>query len=826
MTDKTYPPNERANARERLRDSLADRAQSVTEAFQALGWPDRVFLAAGLAGLLFCGTQIVHNIAADPGSPAPALTVAERYLAAQGLRDTGSGSYVAERDRYARLATELQAVVETRPGRREAAQSALAGLAAGNKAGALAFFQAIKDESGHGPLTSKRARANAARQIAALLWDENLLTASGELREAVALDPDNSSAWLELGEAEMERGSASAAEVAFRRLVGIVEARQGATRANDDETALAQERLAATLVLLGRAGEAATLYEKALELRVELSRRDPASAERVAAIAATHLALGEVLACRGRSAAAEQHFIAALQMTTPRESAEATDIQDEAGRLHARALDRIGDLRRQDGNIAEARALYEQALDIRRGVTGSSSAIALWQIDVAASFNRLGEIARQEGAFNDALDSHQNALRIIERLAIGDRIDPDRQADIARTRELIGDAFEARGRHASALFHYEDALAVRRRVSALNPDNLDARRELGIGLRRIGDSLVEGGDLEEARERYEQAYAVARQLKDAGPDNTLWQRDHALAAIALGDILARQDRNEEALSRHGEAIGLFRAVARRYPADRDWQHDLAGALAHAATTLTALGRFAAAEERHRESLAIRQEIAAAEPDNSLWHRELAFGFLALGDTLRAEGHGETALARYREALTFLEMPAAASGSETPAARRDLMTVLSRLGDLLADLGRFGEAHARQERALAIAQRLAEDTPDSFTALRDLAAAQERIGDLFLRQGRLGEAEVSCRAALSLREELTLGDPTRADWQVDLAKAYTRLARAVPDTAVEYRFSAIDILDRLDSEGQLPPHYRDFLIGLRKAVSAAQPIVSQ
>jgi tetratricopeptide (TPR) repeat protein len=82
------------------------------------------------------------------------------------------------------------------------------------------------------------------------------------------------------------------------------------------------------------------------------------------------------------------------------------------------------------------------------------------------------------------------------------------------------------------------------------------------------------------------------------------------------------------------------------------------------------------------------------------------------------------------------------------AQRDLATTLNRIGLLLADTGRPGEAEAEYRRALAILRDLAEDH-STLTGFRSLLAqVHTNLGALLSELGRPAEAAAEYRAALA------------------------------------------------------------------------------
>ena len=91
-------------------------------------------------------------------------------------------------------------------------------------------------------------------------------------------------------------------------------------------------------------------------------------------------------------------------------------------------------------------------------------------------------------------------------------------------------------------------------------------------------------------------------------------------------------------------------------------------------------------------------------------------------------------------------------SSDRSAQRDLATTLNRIGLLLADTGRPGEAEAESRRVLAILCDLTEDHP-TLTGFRSLLAqVHTDLGALLSGLGRPADAEAESRAALAIARD--------------------------------------------------------------------------
>jgi Flp pilus assembly protein TadD len=96
------------------------------------------------------------------------------------------------------------------------------------------------------------------------------------------------------------------------------------------------------------------------------------------------------------------------------------------------------------------------------------------------------------------------------------------------------------------------------------------------------------------------------------------------------------------------------------------------------------------------------------------------------------------------------------------------------GDVLAAQGKLVEAQAAFAEDLAISRRLAKQDPSNADWQRELAVAWSRIGDIEQARGKLGEAQAAFAEYLAISRWLAEQDPSNASWQRELAVAYSRI----------------------------------------------------
>ena len=240
-----------------------------------------------------------------------------------------------------------------------------------------------------------------------------------------------------------------------------------------------------------------------------------------------------------------------------------------------------------------------------------------------------------------------------------------------------------------------------------------------------------------------------------------------------------------------------------------------------ALLLAALVRFFAARGRTR-----RQE--QEEAFRTLESGEAGQAGVSIADILRIVGFslGETLLQTVarpedgRRIRSLLE-EAAATPQESPLAWLAGAAHV-RIGDLDLASGQSKAARSHYQKAMEIAERLAEAEPDRADHQRDLSVSFERMGDLLKALGKGDEAREYHRKAMEIAERLAGTEPDRADRQLDLAVSLTMIASTDPTDAGRHLRRALEILVALDGEGRLMPARRVWIGTVELLLAGADP----
>jgi len=287
-------------------------------------------------------------------------------------------------------------------------------------------------------------------------------------------------------------------------------------------------------------------------------------------------------------------------------------------RREARVIGNLGNLRRDQGLMTDARPLLETSIAMARETNSRGSEGSL--------IGNLGILHAVQGRLEEAQAHFEQAIVIHREVG-------NRRLEGADTSNL-GLVYQEQGKSEEARAHFEQALTIHREVGN--------RRDEGLVVGNLGLLCSDLGQLDEARQLCEDALTICREVGDR-------QSEGAFLG-GLADVLRDLGRTEEAMVPCGQALAVHRAAGNRRAEGVEL-----GRLGH---LLAMQRRFNESREALRTGEALLREIGDQ---------------LSLAVLLCKSGHTELAgndIDAARAALAAAEkvIEAAGAGPGTEAAR--------------------------------------------------------------------------------------------------------------------------------------------------------------
>ncbi len=483
------------------------------------------------------------------------------------------------------------------------------------------------------------------------------------------------------------------------------------------------------------------------------------------------------------------------------------------------SLDRLGNVKLQERDLAGALAVYQESLDIRRTLVTQDPNNAESQRDLAVSFGKIGVVKEYATDLTGALAAYQAALEISRKLAAQQPGNDEAQLDLALDLSNIGDVKVRLSQQEGALAAYQECLDIVRKVAERSPSNADAQRDLALALEKLGDVKLQRGDLAGALAAQLENLNVARKIAAQDPGSALAQRDVSVSLERLGNAKLQGGDLAGALAAYQENLDIRRKLAARDPGNEEAQRDLALAFEKIGDVKLEQGDAPGALAAQQQALDLTRKLAAREVGNAETQRDLSVTLTELGDVKLKQGDLAGALAAYQESVD-IRRKLAAHNLGNDETQRDLSVALDKLGDVKQQQGDLQSALAAYQECLDIRRRLATRSPSNTEAQRDLAAVLADVGDVLRAQGKLTDALQSDRDSLAIRQRLVQSNPGNAGWRRDVSASYNNIADVlqdqgkINDALASYR-AALAILQALVEQDKSNANWRK---GLEYSIS--------
>lgn len=536
-----------------------------------------------------------------------------------------------------------------------------------------------------------------AWQLRALLLATHfdLDAAEATHRQATRLAPDSFEAWFGLATFGQRLLRGDAAEAGSEKALSI--ARAGA---DPRKIALAAAQLARWRNAQDRNAEARVLFLEALAIRRELARTQ--SILHLHAVARTLDDLGDLSKEEDQPADARARYQESVQLARQLAKAHpALHRPTLAGYLHNLAA-----FDGEQGRMSDALAGYAEALRLYREL--AKDLPARWRVNIAGTaYGMAGGAAEDPRRQAEARALYDEAIGVLRGLVAADR-----EEHLWLLGSVLGNSgrlHKGHGRYAEARLQHEEAVQIYRE---LGTNNLLGGWQLMTGTSLFDLSLVSvaQGRPDEARGQLSESLDIHRELAKKLPEIVR----HAIAksAVALAEIDLTAGRVKQAHALFGEALQHYRKLIETDRAT--YIAGTASALRRLGAVNRVAGRLLEARSQLEEVLQIDRELAKGHP--SAYRSGLASTLYQMGMLCRSEG-------RHAESMSWHEQSLAMRRELLKTDADELLLVgesMYALAIAYAENNRRAEAGELMKETLATYRELARRSPGRHADdLRDI-----------------------------------------------------------------------------------------------------------
>jgi serine/threonine-protein kinase len=358
------------------------------------------------------------------------------------------------------------------------------------------------------------------------------------------------------------------------------------------------------------------------------------------------------------------------------------------------ALQQLGDVFRRQGNVAEARAYYRQALDQVEQVSRQHPEMDRGRANRALLLSLLGDLILEKGGdLSEARDDFRQALQLQQEVAAHGPTSEYSLADntrlLARYQVHLARVSLRLGEPAVAHTYAQEAAARRKALADANPRDVSTRSFLAEAYFVLGEAAWRASDAQAARDAYDKALDVCTGLTQKFPASTDFKVDLAQVASDYGEVLLRQGKGAEADRLLTEHLPKLEALAKTNPDDLSLRSLHALTCYRTGLVLLSQRRPQEAGNQFRAARHLWEALAADEPANT--NHELALLPVRArgGDVARAADRTRS-LAGKAAPHHGVELQAARCLAQCAAATSDAAQRQRYLTEAVALLGRLAD----------------------------------------------------------------------------------------------------------------------------------------
>ncbi|MDP2831880.1 MAG: tetratricopeptide repeat protein [Pseudomonadota bacterium] len=297
---------------------------------------------------------------------------------------------------------------------------------------------------------------------------------------------------------------------------------------------------------------------------------------------------------------------------------------EAAGDMHVLSLPDAGDAfdaLLETGRLQDAKTVAEQALMASRARRDNSQPNTLRELSIA--LDKIGHVSRDLGNLEVARAAFQESLAICRQLrsTLGDA--PQTLLNLSTSLNDLGRVYQDLGDFEAARLAYAEMLAINRQARAVLGDAPIALQALSISFDNIGQLARERGDLEVARMAVSESLALRRNLRSALGDNSQILRSLSISLDNVGLVARALGDMDAARAAYEESLALSRQLRVAHGEEPVVLEDIARGLGHLGWLQRDLGDLAASRAVYREGADLAARLVALRPEHPGYRKLLA-----------------------------------------------------------------------------------------------------------------------------------------------------------------------------------------------------------
>jgi eukaryotic-like serine/threonine-protein kinase len=331
-----------------------------------------------------------------------------------------------------------------------------------------------------------------------------------------------------------------------------------------------------------------------------------------------------------------------------------TDVTDQTLEQRAKAFEKIGTVRMEQGHLAKAIEAFQAAAAISGGLARADSTSLERQLAYANTLAYVGKAHWYLGELDAARTSFETAEGVLRRAKALSPDDPRMLFQLATLNNNNGHVLEARGQFEAAIKQYRSMREASEKLVALDAGKVSWQTQLGLAHNNLAKMALLEGDLAAAVAGYRADVAIETALAKNNPSDNAQAEKRLLAKGALGRTLALAGDRDGGIAALRDALSDAERLRKIEPDSTSYQEDVALYSYQLARLLRRKGDLSGAQPLTEQAITILLAMTRRDHANAAWQRELAEARIEQAELSRAAGRDEEANYRVQAALSVLE----------------------------------------------------------------------------------------------------------------------------------------------------------------------------
>jgi len=323
--------------------------------------------------------------------------------------------------------------------------------------------------------------------------------------------------------------------------------------------------------------------------------------------------IGTVRMNQGHLPAAMESLEAAAKLSAALANAAPAD---DARRLaYSRVLAFVGMGHWSQGNLDKAEQTFESAEKVLQLSDAKATPDPELIFQLTSLDNNIGHVLEARGKLDEAEAQYKKMLAHCEQLNSGEMFKATWRAQLGTAHNNLGKVALMRGDLAAAVVEYSADHAIESDLSKRDPKNNDQRENLLLVQAILGRTLALTGDVDAGMRNLQRAVEIAMELTQVDSDQATFQEYVALYSSQLARLRRLSGDLPSAQKLTARALEIFVALTKQDPANTDWQVEFAEVQNEHGAQLRAAGKTASSRAAIQASLSLLSPLALSQPDD-------------------------------------------------------------------------------------------------------------------------------------------------------------------------------------------------------------------